>query len=484
MRLPCTPLLVLAAFLSAVPAGVASTPNPTALVPGVTRLPRAKRTDSIRRGQLLLGELNCIACHQPGAAQEAHFLRRSAPILDHVGSRVRHGWLRKFLSDPQAVKPGTPMPNLLAGLPATEKQAALDALVHLLASTGQVMNEPPARDQIAAGRRVYHRVGCVACHGSRDAHGNADKVVANSVPLGDQRAKYTFTSLRLFLENPHAARPSGRMPGLLDDDQARVVANYLLQGAPYDAGPPNVTYAYYEGSWEQLPDFAHLHPVATGQTTAFDLSVARRLNDMALRFQGWLRIDREGEYRFYLTSDDGSKLWIDDRLVVANDGIHAPSTQDGSTRLTAGMHRLTAGVFNAGGGVELKLELEGPDLGRQAASPLMFLSATGPARKVASVKPDEDDFMVRPELVVKGRQFFATLGCANCHQLTLQGKRIEPQLTAPTLGKMRAEGGCLSGGVHRGVPHFALNAEQRADSRGHVLTLDKLPVGSSEGVKP
>src|SRR5262249_42356418 len=67
-------------------------------------------------GQLLLGELNCISCHKPDTAQETVLQRRQAPILDHVADRVRVGYLRKFLSDPQAVKPGTTMPNLLAGI--------------------------------------------------------------------------------------------------------------------------------------------------------------------------------------------------------------------------------------------------------------------------------------------------------------------------------------------------------------------------------
>ena len=84
---------------------------------------------------------------------------------------------------------------------------------------------------VAAGRDLYQQVGCVACHGSRDANGNPDKVTATSVPLGDLKAKYSIAGLAAFLENPLHIRPSGRMPKLLAGKEAHDVANYLLQGA-------------------------------------------------------------------------------------------------------------------------------------------------------------------------------------------------------------------------------------------------------------
>src|SRR6516162_3703185 len=78
------------------------------IVPGFERFYTGARADAVG-GQLLLSELNCVSCHQPG---DKSLTRKQAPILDHIGNRMRVGHLRKFLSDPQAVKPGTTMPNL------------------------------------------------------------------------------------------------------------------------------------------------------------------------------------------------------------------------------------------------------------------------------------------------------------------------------------------------------------------------------------
>ena len=175
-----------------------------------------------------------------------------------------------------------------------------------------------------------------------------------------------------------------------------------------------------------LANIPQFKPVTTGQASGFDLGVARRPGAFALRFEGYLRLDHDGEYRFHLTSDDGSKLFLDGKQVAANDGIHPPSTTSSAARLTKGTHKLTAGVFNAGGGVELHVDIEGPGLGRQDVAPLLTLKPEGnlkPTVKPADPKED-DDFPIQPELAAKGRELFASLGCANCHQMNIDKKQL------------------------------------------------------------
>src|SRR5437763_1832195 len=98
------------------------------VVPGFERFYADDKSDAARGGQLLLGELNCISCHKAegcGAnapnGPEAH-PEKMAPILSDVGGRIKPAFLRKFLASPLAVKPGTTMPDLFAGL--TEAQRA------------------------------------------------------------------------------------------------------------------------------------------------------------------------------------------------------------------------------------------------------------------------------------------------------------------------------------------------------------------------
>lgn len=429
------------------------------VVAGFERFFAAAKADASEGGWLLLSELNCLSCHRPQDEKALNVSLRKAPILDGVASRVKPGFMKKFLSDPQAVKPGTTMPHLLAGMPPKDREEKVEQLVHFLATTGALRHERPEKKIFETGRQLYHRVGCVACHGTRDAKGDPDKLLPTSIPLGDLKSKYTIPGLAAFLDNPHQVRPSGRMPGLLKGKESREVAQYLLQGIPSDAPPANMKFAYYEGSWSKLPDFAKLKPLARGEASGFDLTVARRGNDFALTFEGFLLIPRDGDYQFFLTSDDGSRLLIDGKQAAENDGVHPPSTTSGRTKLKQGTYPLFAAVFNAGGGVELNVEIEGPGLGRQPISPLVFLTPQGNPQQKSPPDKSDDDIAVNPALVAKGRELFATIGCANCHQL---GSEQKARLAALPFEKLKPLVGCLAEKPVTGVPQFSLSGRQRS----------------------
>jgi mono/diheme cytochrome c family protein len=438
-------------------------------VPGFHRLFNDDKADRAHGGQLLLGELNCTSCHQPGDAAPG---RKQAPVLDAVGTRVRVSHLKQFLSDPQKVKPGTTMPNVFAGDP--DKDAKVEALVHFLASTGTPRHERSDLKALAVGRDLFHKAGCVACHGPRNAAGLADQTPAGCVPLGDLKAKYTNASLAAFLADPLPVRPSGRMPHLLSAKEAREVAHYLIQGIQIDLARGVTSFTYYEGTWDKLPDFDKLKPHASGKGAAFDLSAARRGSDYALRFEGFFQVDRTGAYRFTVTSDDGSRLYVDDKQVVNNDGIHPPQTKAGTVQLTKGVHKVVVGFFQGGGGAELDVQIDGPGLAKQGLSGLV---AATPAGLEAKPKPKQDDpdFLdVQPQLVERGRALFTSAGCASCHQLNADKKPLASTLAAAPLNKLRGEGGCLSEKPRQGSPWYALSGRQRTALAAAIQTPPKV----------
>jgi len=438
------------------------------IVPGFERIYANPDANPTRGGDLLLGELNCISCH----ATDRPILKKQAPILDHVGDRARPDWIRSFLKNPQAAKPGTTMPDLLAAWPETERNDAVEALVHFLASTGVVSEAAPSGKSIDAGKEAFHRVGCVACHAPTEPTPEENPVpppdLTTSVPLGDLAAKYSIPSLEAFLSNPLDVRPSGRMPALnLPQTDARDIANYLLRDLRLSL-KPILKYAYYEGSWEKLPDFATLTPKATGEAYGFDLSVLDRQNDVAVTFEGFLRIDRDAEYQFHATSDDGSRIWIDEQLVVDNDGIHPPGTKDGRARLTKGLHRFRAALFNGGGGTELAVEFESQGLSRRSIDSNLYLDEDGPRREAEEL--GEKRFVIQSDLVEQGRSLFASLGCASCHQLKEANDAIASAVHAPPLAALMGQGGCLAETPVKGLPHYRMSAIQRGDLRKSIQT--------------
>ncbi len=172
-------------------------------------------------GAVLVSELGCAACHASG---QAAFAPKMRPDLSAVGTRVNGAHLRRFIESPSGVKPGTTMPDVLAYLPDAQRDDAANALAHYLASLGKpVASALPAADAVERGRKLYHSIGCVACH-------SPEKTLPGSVPLGPLTEKYTLASLTAFLQDPLAARPSGRMPDShLERAEAEDIASYLLR---------------------------------------------------------------------------------------------------------------------------------------------------------------------------------------------------------------------------------------------------------------
>ena len=79
-----------------------------------------------------------------------------------------------------------------------------------------------------------------------------------------------------------------------------------------------------------------------------------------LVMNGYLQAAEDGVYTFTLTSDDGSALWIDDKLVVDNDDKHAAFAVTGAIRLQKGYHKIQVKYFQSGGSSALKLVMKLP----------------------------------------------------------------------------------------------------------------------------
>ena len=73
---------------------------------------------------------------------------------------------------------------------------------------------------------------------------------------------------------------------------------------------PGLNFDYYEGIWDGLPDFRQMEPAKSGNTRDISLDLRQREENYAVRFNGLLKIENPGEYVFHLTSDDGSRLFV------------------------------------------------------------------------------------------------------------------------------------------------------------------------------
>lgn len=434
-------LLALASLFSVKPI-VASDPVP-AVVPAFARaLPELDQ--DARGGLLLLGELNCVACHKLDGAEELGVVAKAAPILTHAGSRIRPEYIKKFLESPHTTDPGTTMPSLLEGLDASERSKTVEALTHFLASTGSLSETTSNKSAAQRGRELFHQVGCVACHNPQFPE---PITLASSIPLDNLTDKYSVPSLTSFLMNPLEVRPSGRMPHMnLNEQEAREVASYLLPGIVAKA---NTAYEYFEGNWQELPNFAELKAITSGESSGLDLNVANRKDNFAIRFRTMLPIREKGRYRFHLGSDDGSRLYVNGKAVVTVNGIHPYTESSHEIELEAKLHSIEVEYFEGGGEEVLRLEYEGPGIGRRSVDSDSVLNE-------AQLNENNTGLKLDPKLIELGGKSFATLGCANCHSNNFASLNELKGPSAKPLLELKS-GSCSSKGAV-----YQLTSEQKA----------------------
>ena len=104
-----------------------------------------------------------------------------------------------------------------------------------------------------------------------------------------------------------------------------------------------------------------------------------------------LNIDEAGTYTFYSGSDDGSMLFVNDTLVVNNDGNHAYDTVWGAIQLTAGQHDFAYYYYEHDGDAAAKVEVQGPGLTKQVLSAASLYIEADSATTTGSAG---DDFIV------------------------------------------------------------------------------------------
>jgi len=169
--------------------------------------------------------------------------------------------------------------------------------------------------------------------------------------------KSTTVKARVFRQGSEPGYPSSRNIVFIDS---------LKNGLQYE---------YYLGAWDELPDFSRITPAKSGKVYDADLKEFAYLDEQfAIVFSGSLNIAKAGLYTFTLESNDGSRLFLDGKLVADSDGKHTFADVNGRVNLSAGMHKLRLEYFQAGGGKGLELYYQGEGMDKQRIPADLFFT--------------------------------------------------------------------------------------------------------------
>jgi predicted esterase len=146
--------------------------------------------------------------------------------------------------------------------------------------------------------------------------------------------------------------------GNLSDASNTATASTYVSGLHYE---------HSTGVWSKLDEIDWSLVEFSGYINNFSLAPKTQDDYFNFKFDGYLNITNPGTYQFSTISSDGSRIMLDDVMVLNNDGVHERDEVrevigDNQT-LTAGPKRITVTYFEFIGFDTLVVRYKGPDTG-------------------------------------------------------------------------------------------------------------------------
>jgi hypothetical protein len=175
----------------------------------------------------------------------------------------------------------------------------------------------------------------------------------NSVATGSAATSYTLTNLTLNTNYSFTVKAED-LGGNLSGASNAAAGNTFVEGLYYE----HSTGAWQnldQINWDGVPEF-------TGHVSNFSLTPRTQEDYFSFKFDGYLYLNTGGTYQFRTTSSDGSRVEIDNVVVVNNDGIQETTQITGGPQtLTAGPRRIVVKYFEYVGSNTLTVYYKGPD---------------------------------------------------------------------------------------------------------------------------
>lgn len=257
------------------------------------------------------------------------------------------------------------------------------------------------KDEIGPGDMggIYERWDDSKPDGQKGYEGSAPKVNASRAPglwqsfhvlfkapkFDDQGVKKQNARFEYVYHNGHQIHTDVELTGPTRGagfDQEAEKGPLLIQG---DHGPvayrnvryksyendtlqlENITYEFFKGKWDYIPDYDSVQLAGTGEVDFFDLeTITDQPNGYGVVFKGDLFVPIAGEYLFETMIDDGGDLYIDSTLVIHNQGDPGMGHESGLLQLTEGTHQFEISFYQEVWAATLLVYYEGPGIERRA----------------------------------------------------------------------------------------------------------------------
>ena len=232
--------------------------------------------------------------------------------------------------------------------------------------------------------------------------------------------------------------------------------------------PGALAYTLYRGQvWEGLAS-DKVNAERAGHVKDFDLeSLGKLQQHTAIQYEGWINIADPGRYTFFLKMNGGS-LAVDGKQLIQQEPSDRRGVKqlEGAAELDAGWRKIQLTYFHTGREPKFSFEMQGPQFTRGPIPSSMLSVSKEPI-------PPFEPLKVDAALAARGREHFAKLGCANCHDdLKVASK------SSVAFAKLDATRGCLSESRRRVAALRPERGAARVDRQGIA------PCGATDARRP
>jgi hypothetical protein len=160
----------------------------------------------------------------------------------------------------------------------------------------------------------------------------------------------------------------------------------------------NASYYEISSGTKSMPDFNQLSSYKKDSVaninysqTSGKFAASDRADSVAAVFSGYVDINRDDMYTFYVESDDGAILYIGGIKVVDNDGSHAMKTDSGTIGLQTGKHSFRLEYWEGSGDAGLIVSWSRPGTPKHVITDASFFRIPANEPKFALLSPKTGD---------------------------------------------------------------------------------------------
>jgi arylsulfatase A-like enzyme len=152
-----------------------------------------------------------------------------------------------------------------------------------------------------------------------------------------------------------------------DDSAPRPYDNALIPAVEVNNPVKGLKWNTYKGEFPWVPEISSLKLAKAGYSNKLDANIKSKKENQLIYYTGYIKIPKDGEYNFSLTTSNGAILRIHDCLVIDEDfGYKGGTKRSGEIMLKAGMHPFRLYYIQKSNDKgTLDFEWSGPDLNNQ-----------------------------------------------------------------------------------------------------------------------